>query len=39
MVFLRIGKHRCLPLLAKFETVLQNLVRALDNGDQSIKVA
>jgi hypothetical protein len=36
-VFLRIGDNRRPASLAKFESVLQNLVRALNNGDKGVR--
>jgi hypothetical protein len=38
-IFVRIGNFRRAPLLAKFESVMQNLIQALDNGDTVIEIA
>ena len=33
------GNLRSGPLLAKFESVMQNLIEALNNGDRLIEIA
>jgi predicted nuclease of predicted toxin-antitoxin system len=38
VILVRIGNFRRGPLLAKFESVMQNLVYALDNGDKVIEI-
>jgi predicted nuclease of predicted toxin-antitoxin system len=39
VIFVRIGNLRGGPLLAKFESVMQNLIQALNNGDKIIEIA
>ena len=39
VIFVRIGNLRRGPLLAKFESVMQNLIQALNNGDKNIEIA
>jgi len=39
VIFVRIGNVRRGPLLAKFESVMQNLIQALNNGDKIIEIA
>jgi predicted nuclease of predicted toxin-antitoxin system len=39
VIFVRIGDLRRGPLLAKFESVMQNLTQALNNGDKIIEIA
>ena len=39
VIFVRIGNLRRGPLLAKFESVMQNLIQALNNGDKIIEIA
>jgi predicted nuclease of predicted toxin-antitoxin system len=39
VVFVRLGNLRRGALLAKFESVMQNLIDALDNGDKIIEIA
>ncbi len=38
IIFVRIGNLRRGALLAKFESVMQNLVQALDSGDKIIEI-
>ena len=38
VIFVRIGNVRRGPLLAKFESVMQNVILALDNGDKVIEI-
>ena len=39
VIFVRIGNLRRGPLLAKFESVMHNLIQALNNGDKIIEIA
>jgi predicted nuclease of predicted toxin-antitoxin system len=39
VIFVRLGNLRRGPLLAKFESVMQNLMQALNNGDKIIEIA
>ena len=39
VIFVRIGNLRRGPLLAKFESVMQDLIQALNNGDKIIEIA
>lgn len=39
VILVCLGNVRRRPLLAKFESVMQKLIRALDNGDKVIEIA
>jgi len=39
VIFVRLWNLRRGALLAKFESLMQNLVNALDNGDKIIEIA
>jgi predicted nuclease of predicted toxin-antitoxin system len=39
VILVRVGNLRRGALLAKFDSVMQNLVNALDNGDKIIEIA
>ena len=39
VILVRLGNLRRGPLLAKFESVMQKMIQALDNGDRFIEIA